>query len=46
MNHLRKHRSEDADMSGTDSEIILRPSRPQRSTRDQLPNRFKDYITK
>lgn len=38
--------SEEADISGADSETTVTHSRPQRSTRGQLPSRFKDYITK
>lgn len=38
--------SEEADVSGADSEVTLRHSRPQRSTRGQPPSRFKDYVTK
>ena len=38
--------SDEADISGDDSEAIQRPARPQRSTRGQLPSRFKDFVPK
>ena len=38
--------SDEADRSGDDSEAIQRPARPQRSTRGQLPSRFKDFVPK
>ena len=38
--------SGDADESSTDSEDLPRPTRPQRSTRGQLPGRFNDYVLK
>ena len=38
--------SDEADRSGDDSEAIQRPARPHRSTRGQLPSRFKDFVPK
>lgn len=38
--------SDEADISEGDSEVLQRPYRPQRSTRGQLPSRFKGFVTK
>lgn len=38
--------SDEADRSGDDSEASQRPVRPHRSTRGQLPSRFKDFVPK
>lgn len=37
--------SDEADISEDDSEVLRKPYRPPRSTRGQLPSRFKDFVT-